>query len=338
MRSQAPHRYGENKSGESKDLLLTGNTPPSVTRPTFLEREEAKTQRQSSTTTGTPSPGVRPGESLGREHEEHGHLRTPPIVEEQVEQEQLALTNGGEGEERQDEYLDEGELQVALRQGDQLVPRASEALFPRPFMSPQPEPVHVHDPGHQGVQYGMDPTAVMQQQMLTLFEALRQENRDLRDELRDQRRGFETQVKALQKEIENQAFRTPDSHPGGESRSGEERLPATTTVEQERKRLYKLTPMQQFKQMQSIMVQTTPMMGRGNRGRTARERSRSGGPQPGDGRRSTTTTRLGPMAPTSSATRGSMIGTGKGATNPSKRRGSADASAGTKTQEASQMR
>ena len=67
----------------------------------------------------------------------------------------------------------------------------------------------------------------MQQQMLTLFEVLRQENRDLRDELRDQRLGFEMQVKALQKESENQAFRTPDSHPGGESRSGEERLPAS---------------------------------------------------------------------------------------------------------------
>ena len=61
-------------------------------------------------------------------------------------------------------------------------------------MSPQPGP----DPGHQGVQYGMDPAAIMQQQMLTLLEALRQENRDLRDELRDQRLGFETQVKALQ--------------------------------------------------------------------------------------------------------------------------------------------
>ena len=89
----------------------------------------------------------RPGESLGQEPEEHGHLRTPPILEEQVEKEQLALMNGGEGEERQDEYLDEGELQVALRQGAQLVPNASEALVPRIFMSPQPGPVHVPDPG-----------------------------------------------------------------------------------------------------------------------------------------------------------------------------------------------
>ena len=75
-------------------------------------------------------------------------------------------------------------------------------------------------------------------------------------------------MKALQKEIESQTFRTPECQPEPRDDPGQYRR--FEGAEQERKKLYELTPIQQF---ESMMGQTTPQPVRGARGRTCRERS-----------------------------------------------------------------
>ena len=207
LRKQAPHLHGENRSGNTKDLVLSGKPVVIPERPAFLKGEEIKAP-QTSTTTGTPSPGVRQSEPPQMAAEGSGKARRIPEERPAEEEEgQLALADGLPEE---DEPGDQVSLQVALRRGAPAVQGLgdgiSEGQTPM-MMTPLP-----HGQGQgQGGSPGYDPNMVMQQQLLTLFEALRQENRDLRDELRDKRIGFETQVKALQKEIEGQAFRTPES-------------------------------------------------------------------------------------------------------------------------------
>ena len=314
VRRQAPHLYGENRSGNTKDLVLSGKPVVIPERPAFLQGEEMKAP-QTSTTTGTPSPGVRQGEAPLVAADGSGVTRRIPEERPGEEDDgQLALAVGLLDDEAPGDQ--ENLLVARIRPGAHAVPGPgdgmSEGQTPM-MMTPLP-----HGQG-QGGSSGFDPNMVVQQQLLTLFEALRQENRDLRDELRDQRIGFETQVKALQKQIESQAYRTPESQP--EQREGPAQYQRFECAEQERKKLYEPTPMQHFEQMQSMMGHTTPLRPRGTRGRTAGERSRSAGPRP-DGKGFVglgwkPTSLRGPSTTTTVPTARSQ-GTGKGMSNAQK--------------------
>eukprot|EP00913_Durusdinium_trenchii_P024130 g22659.t2 len=100
---------------------------------------------------------------------------------------------------------------------------------------------------------------------------LRQENQQLRveqaemmDAMKFQRASLEAKVYDLQQELEQQMFRTPESGDTVkrhlEMTVGEQEK--EVDLEKERKRLYELTPMQQFEQLQSLMGTPAP----GNRG------------------------------------------------------------------------
>ena len=118
MRSQAPHLYGENRRGQSKNLL---RRHPRTGSPFVL----GEGRGQGSTTEHyhwDSITGSTTRRTAGADAEDTGPLRTPSILEEPVEQEQLALMNGEEGEEEQGARPDDCDLQVALQQGDQLVP------------------------------------------------------------------------------------------------------------------------------------------------------------------------------------------------------------------------
>ena len=118
---------------------------------------------------------------------------------------------------------------------------------------------------------------------MNMLAMLRQENQQLRveqaemmDAMKFQRASLEAKVHDLQQELEQQMFRTPESGDTVkrhlEMTVGEQEK--EVDLEKERKRLYELTPMQQFEQLQSLMG--TPAPGnRGGRGRGQRERSRS---------------------------------------------------------------
>ena len=116
-----------------------------------------------------------------------------------------------------------------------------------------------------------------------MLALLRQENQQLRveqaemmDAMKFQRASLEAKVHDLQQGLEQQLFRTPES--GGtvkrhlEMTAGEQEK--EIDLEKGRKRLYELTPMQQFEQLQSLMGAPAPGK-RGVRGRGQRERSRS---------------------------------------------------------------
>ena len=94
--------------------------------------------------------------------------------------------------------------------------------------------------------------------------------------MNSQRVSLEAKVYDLQQELEQQMFRTPESGDTVkrhlEMTVGEQEK--EIDLEKERKRLYELTPMQQFEQLQSLMG--TPAPGnRGGREKGRRERSRS---------------------------------------------------------------
>ena len=109
------------------------------------------------------------------------------------------------------------------------------------------------------------------QEMMTMLAMLRQENQQLRveqaemmDAMKFQRASLEAKVYDLQQELEQQMFRTPESGDTVkrhlEMTAGEQEK--EIDLEKERKRLYELTPMQQFEQLQSLMGTPAP----GNRG------------------------------------------------------------------------
>ena len=82
--------------------------------------------------------------------------------------------------------------------------------------------------------------------------------------MNSQRVSLEAKVYDLQQELEQQMFRTPESGDTVkrhlEMTVGEQEK--EIDLEKERKRLYELTPMQQFEQLQSLMGTPAP----GNRG------------------------------------------------------------------------
>ena len=103
--------------------------------------------------------------------------------------------------------------------------------------------------------------------MMTMLAMLRQENQQLRveqtemmDAMKFQRASLEAKVYDLQQELEQQMFRTPESGDTVkrhlEMTAGEQEK--EIDLEKERKRLYELTPMQQFEQLQSLMGTPAP--------------------------------------------------------------------------------
>ena len=85
-------------------------------------------------------------------------------------------------------------------------------------------------------------------------QQLRVEQAEMMDAMKFQRASLEAKVRDLQQELEQQLFRTPES--GGtvkrhlEMTTGEQEK--EIDLDKERKRLYELTPMQQFEQLQSL--------------------------------------------------------------------------------------
>ena len=100
-----------------------------------------------------------------------------------------------------------------------------------------------------------------------MLAMLRQENQQLQaqqaelmDAMKYQRASLEAKVHDLQRELEQQAFRTPKSNESVKRQleMTVDEPPKETDLEVERRRLYELTPMQQFEQLQSLMGTVTP--------------------------------------------------------------------------------
>ena len=102
------------------------------------------------------------------------------------------------------------------------------------------------------------------------------------DAMKYQRASLEAKVHDLQRELEQQDFRTPESDVPVKRQlelTIDEPL-RETDLEVERRRLYELIPMQQFEQLQSLMGTVIPAPAkRGGRGQGQRKRSRSQGPR-----------------------------------------------------------
>ena len=245
---------------------------------------------QQSTTTGTPSPLPGPGHDLREPQRGRSPNQQVPEVEEPEEsdedrarlQDQLAVQARGHGPEYQERHIIKGYGKG--RPPGYVMPhnegRGNPLLAGRPHLQGQGLGVGGWQHGHH---YGSGPPN--SQEIMTMLAMLRQENQQLRveqaeaemmDVMKFQQASLEAKVHDLQQELEQQMFRTPESgdtvNRHLEMTAGEQEK--EIDLEKERKRLYELTPMQQFEQLQSLMG--TPAPGnRGGRGRGQRERSRS---------------------------------------------------------------
>ena len=274
VQSQAPHLYA--KMPRESVWRAGGGAQDQVQPP------------QQSTTTGTPSPLPGQGHDLREPQRGRSPSQQVPEVEEPEESEedrahlpdQFAVQAQGHGPGYQERHVIKGYGKggppgyvIPHNEG-----RGNPLLAGRPHLQGQGLGIGGWQHGHH---YGSGPPNT--QEMMTMLAMLRQENQQLRveqaemmDAMKFQRASLEAKVYDLQQELEQQMFRTPESGDTVkrhlEMTAGEQEK--EIDLEKERKRLYELTPMQQFEQLQSLMG--TPAPGnRGSRGRGQRERSRS---------------------------------------------------------------
>ena len=256
---------GPNNSDPDDPAGMTVKSPAEKKkeRPPFLPKEERPTGAlpQTSTTTGTPSPTllgdqVPEDQRRGRPRE----LRAPEVQEP-----------GSESEGGDHERVRVRELSVVQVQGSG--PGGRGLHVPRGFGNGPPGYIMPHEerrgpmPHQGGWQVQLHPGPPDPQEMMTMLAMLRQENQQLQaqqaelmDAMKYQRASLEAKVHDLQRELEQQAFRTPKSNESVKRQleMTVDEPPKETDLEVERRRLYELTPMQQFEQLQSLMGTVTP--------------------------------------------------------------------------------
>ena len=262
VQSQAPHLYAQVPRQSIWQPGLGNRSPEEVKkeRPQFLPKEEgpAGALPQTSTTTGTPSPALMGDHAPGDQR--RGRPREPRVPEVQ---EPESDSDGQRHPQPREQSV------VGLH-----VPRGFGQTGPPGYIMPHEErrgPMP-HQGGWQVQLHPYGPGPPNPQEMMTMLAMLKQENQQLQiqqeelmDAMKYQRASLEAKVHDLQRELEQQAFRTPESE---ESVKRQLELtvdepPRETDLEVERRRLYELTPMQRFEQLQSLMGTVTPAPARG---------------------------------------------------------------------------
>ena len=289
VQSQAPHLYAQVPRQSIWQPGLGNRSPEEVQkeRPTFLPKEEGSVGvlPQTSTTTGTPSPAL-VGDHVP-DDQRRGRTREPRVPEVQ---EPESDSDGRQPPQPREQSV--VQIQGNGPGGRGLhVPRGFGQTGPPGYIMPHEErrgPMP-HQGGWQVQLHPYGPGPPNPQEMMTMLAMLKQENQQLQiqqaelmDAMKYQRASLEAKVHDLQRELEQQVFRTPESDEpvNRQLELTVDEPPRETDLEVERRRLYELTPMQQFEQLQSLMGTVTPAPAkRGGRGQGQRERSRSQGPR-----------------------------------------------------------
>ena len=218
VQSQAPHLYAQVPRQSIWQPGLGNRSPEEVKqeRPTFLPKEEGPVGvlPQTSTTTGTPSPAL-VGDHVP-DDQRRGRPREPRVPEVQEPE------SDSDGQQ----HPQPREQSVAQIQGNGPggrglhVPRGFGQTGPPGYIMPHEErrgPMP-HQGGWQVQLHPYGPGPPNPQEMMTMLAMLKQENQQLQiqqaelmDAMKYQRASLEAKVHDLQRELEQQAFRTPES-------------------------------------------------------------------------------------------------------------------------------
>ena len=262
VQSQAPHLYAQVPRQSIWQPGMGNRSPEEVQkeRPTFLPKEEGSVGvlPQTSTTTGTPSPAL-VGDHVP-DDQRRGRTREPRVPEVQ---EPESDSDGRQPPQPREQSV--VQIQGNGPGGRGLhVPRGFGQTGSPGYIMPHEErrgPMP-HQGGWQVQLHPYGPGPPNPQEMMTMLAMLKQENQQLQiqqaelmDAMKYQRASLETKVHDLQRELEQQAFRTPESDEpvNRQLELTVDEPPRETDLEVERRRLYELTPMQQFEQLQSLM-------------------------------------------------------------------------------------